>query len=49
MNGVDIAVVIIVLLFVVLVLTVCFIIPKIMNRKLRKKGKEKSCGCSKCK
>lgn len=49
MNGVDIIVVILVSLFVALLLIVRFIIPKHINRKLRKKGKDKNCECSKCK
>ena len=48
MNGVDIIVVILVSLFVALLLIVRFIIPKLINRKLRKKGKDKNCECSKC-
>ena len=49
MNGVDIAVVIIVVLLVLAVIGLRFILPKVMSRRLKKKGKEESCGCSNCK
>ncbi|MDE6656342.1 MAG: hypothetical protein K2J85_05040 [Anaeroplasmataceae bacterium] len=49
MNGVDIAVVVCVILLVLAVIGVRFVLPKIMSRRLKKKGKEVSCGCSNCK
>ena len=49
MNGVNVAVVVIVVLLVVAVISLHVILPRIMNRRLRKKGKEVSCGCSNCK
>ncbi len=49
MNGVDIAVVVLVVLFVLAIIGLRFILPQVMNRRLRKKGKEVSCGCSNCK
>lgn len=48
MNGVDIAVVVIVVLLVLAVIGVHFILPKVMSRRLKKKGKEDH-GCSNCK
>lgn len=48
MNGVDIAVVVIVVLLVLAVIGIRFIVPKVMSRHLKKKGKE-NCGCSNCK
>ena len=49
MNGVDIAVVVIVIIFVLAIIGLRFVLPRIMNRRLKKKGKEASCGCANCK
>ncbi|MDE6661493.1 MAG: hypothetical protein K2J93_06705 [Anaeroplasmataceae bacterium] len=49
MNGVDIAVVIIVVLLVLAVICLHIILPKVMSRRLKKKGKEENCGCANCK
>ena len=49
MNGVDIAVLLIVILLVLLVIFFRFIFPKILNRNLKKKGKEVNNDCVNCK
>ena len=49
MNGVDIAVVVIVILLVLAVIGIRFVLPKVLSSRLKKKGKEESSGCSKCK
>ncbi|MBD5391112.1 hypothetical protein HDR67_03815 [bacterium] len=49
MNGVNVAVVVIVVLLVLAVISLHIVLPKVMNRRLRKKGKETSCDCSNCK
>ncbi len=49
MNGVDVAVVIIVVLLVLLVIFFRFIFQRLMNKQLRKKGKEERHDCPNCK
>lgn len=48
MNGVDIAVVVIVILLVLAVLGLRVILPRVLSRRLKKKGKEESHGCANC-
>lgn len=48
MSGVDIAVLFIVILLVLLVIFFRFVLPRLMNRKIRKKGKEVSASCPNC-
>ncbi|MDE5566218.1 MAG: hypothetical protein K2I77_04460 [Anaeroplasmataceae bacterium] len=43
MNGVDIFVLIVVILLVIAVIFVRFILPRILNRKLRGNNKRSSC------
>lgn len=50
MNAVDIVVVIAVIILVLLVIFFRFIFPKLMNKQLRKNGKEeRHDGCPNCK
>lgn len=49
MNGVNIAVVVIIVLLVLAVISLHIVLPRVMNRRLRKKGKDTNCGCSNCK
>ena len=49
MNPVNIVVVIVVVLLVVAVIGLHIILPRVMNRRLRKKGKEETSGCPNCK
>ena len=45
MNAVDITVVILIILLVLSVLFFRFILPRILHKRIKKKGKDESCGC----
>lgn len=49
MNGVDIVVVVCVILLVLVVIVVRFILPRILQCRLKKKGKEEVYACANCK
>ena len=48
MNAVDITVVILIILLVLSVLFFRFILPRILHKRIKKKGKDESCGCANC-
>lgn len=49
MNGVNVAVVVVVVLLVLAVISLHIVLPRVMNRRLRKQGKEENHGCPNCK